>query len=36
MALGAIITLSDLMADPHAGRSVAALDWLDGTPRRAR
>ena len=35
MELG-VITLSDLMADPHPGRPVAALDWLNGTPRRSR
>ena len=35
MKLG-VITLSDLMADPHTRRPVAALNRLDGTPRRAR
>ena len=35
MKLG-VITLSDLMADPHTSRPVAAFDRLDGTPKRSR
>jgi hypothetical protein len=31
-----VITPSDLTADPHTGRPVAALDRLDQTPRRSR
>jgi hypothetical protein len=35
MQLGSI-TLSDLTADPHTGRPVAALDRLDPTPGCSR
>jgi hypothetical protein len=31
-----VITLSDQMADPLAGRPAAALDWLGPTPGRSR